>query len=185
MRSLFLILAGTWGAAATLRSGKNCFEGCLYTLGCVTFNDTSPALSRKIRTCKSTFRATSLFLCIHNYCNEDGRIEWLKGQNGTCQKTTGVGLPPYDVIAEYLGDIGGVRRLTAEEGFCDGNAVTLGEVTIPVERYFERAFRTLVGSLSVLLLQFLTHLRKRRLMSRTFIGYMRECSLITYVVTLC
>jgi hypothetical protein len=185
MRSLFLILAGAWGARATLQSGKYCFEGCLYTLGCVTFNDTSPALSRKIRACKSTLRAASLFLCIHNYCNEDGRTEWLNGQNGTCQKTTGLGLPPYDIIAEYLEDVGSVRKLTAEEGFCDGNAVMLGEVTIPDDSYFERAFRTLVGSLSALLLQFLTYLRKQRLMSRTFIGYMRECSLITHVVTLC
>ena len=185
MRTLFLILAGTSGVAATLQSGKYCFEGCLYTLGCVTFNDTSPVLSRKIRTCKSALRATSLFLCIHNYCNVDGRTEWLNGQNGTCQKTTGLSLPPYDVISKYLGDVGVVRRLTAEEGFCDGNAVTLGEVTIPDERYFERAFRTLVGSLSALPFQFLTFLRKRRSMLRAFIGYTREYCKITYVVTLC
>jgi hypothetical protein len=145
MRSLLLlILAWSWEVAATLRSGRYCFDGCLYTLGCVTFNDTSSALPHKIRTCKSTLRATSLYLCIENYCDDEGRSEWLTGQNGTCQKTTGLSLPPYEVVAEYLGTVDGVRRLSAEEGFCDGNAVTLGEVVVPGERYHDRAYRTLV-----------------------------------------
>lgn len=57
---------------------------------------------------------------------------------------TKLALPPYDIIADYAGDIDAVRRLKAEEGMCDGAPIALGEATIPDESYFERAFRTLV-----------------------------------------
>ncbi|KAF2714712.1 hypothetical protein K504DRAFT_456908 [Pleomassaria siparia CBS 279.74] len=139
---IFLILfAGSSWSVFALESGRSCFEGCLYALNCLDFNDTNPALSRQTRTCQSVLRATSLYLCVEKYCTDEGRANWLNKNNATCQTSTGVSLPPYDVIAGH--DFDGVRRLKAEEGMCGSAPIHLGEPTIPDDLFFERAFRTL------------------------------------------
>ncbi|KAF2864728.1 ferric reductase like transmembrane component-domain-containing protein [Massariosphaeria phaeospora] len=136
-----LLLLGSVIQTDALRSGKWCFAGCELNLNYVTFNDTDPMLSRKIRSCQSLLRVTSLYLCVQSYCTAEGLTEWLQGTSEMCQRTANVTLPPYDVISEYTPEqIAGVKRLNAEEAL---TYPKLGIVVIPDESFFERGFTTL------------------------------------------
>jgi hypothetical protein len=112
----------------------------------VDFNDTDSALSKKIRTCQSVLHAKSLYLCISEYCEEEGREQWLGNVNETCETTTNAPLPPWSVVEEYTPeDVAGLRRLHAEEGMWDSISPPLNEVVIPEQAFFERAYKTIVG----------------------------------------
>ena len=141
---LLLFLFGASNAASNLRTGTHCFDACDLTLNYVDFNDTDRSLSKKVRTCGSVFHASSLYLCADVYCEENGREEWLAGANKTCEETVGERLPSWSVIEEYTEeDVAGLRRLRAEEGLWDSEKVVLGEVVIPDQDFFGRAFRTI------------------------------------------
>lgn len=142
--ALLLLLLGACDAVVTLRSGKYCFEGCDLTLSYVDFNDTDAVLSKKIRTCRSVLRATSLYLCAEEYCVETGRDEWLRDSNETCLRLNQA-LPPYSIVKHYTPeDVAGIRRLQAKEGMWNSKSPPVGEVVLPDQAFFERAFKTLV-----------------------------------------
>lgn len=141
--SFLLLFLPLWKLprVAALHSGKWCFAGCELALNYADFNDTD-AGSKKIRSCQSTLRATSLYLCIDEYCDERGRSEWLRVSNETCIGIANATLPPYDIIAGYSPqERAEIRRLSADEAL---TYPTAGEVLIPEESFFERAFTTLV-----------------------------------------
>jgi hypothetical protein len=143
---LLLLLEAGNVAASIKRAGKYCFDGCYLTLNYVDFNDTSPALSKKRRTCQSVRHATSLYLCLEVYCEKDGRDEWLRKTNETCSARVPDYMPPWSIIDEYTPeDVARLRRLRAEEGGWDSRNPPLNEVVIPEESFFERAYKTLVG----------------------------------------
>lgn len=129
---------------AALRSGKHCFGGCDLTLNYIDFNDTGPSLSKKIRSCRSVLHAQSVYLCYAVYCGEEGRGEWLRGLNETCEATVGENIPPWSVVEDYAqDDIARVRRLHADEASWERKPPPFGEVVIPDGAFFERAFKTL------------------------------------------
>lgn len=136
------LLPGSFQITNALRSGKFCFSGCELGLGYANFNDTDPMLSKKIRSCHSILRSTSLYLCFEEYCKDEGREEWLWGANETCRVVADVSMVSYDLIANYApDDIARIRRLKGEEAL---SYPSLNEVVIPDEAFFERAFTTLV-----------------------------------------
>lgn len=138
---VLLLLANTAAAHVALRSGEWCFGGCETGVNYVKFNDTG-AGSKKTASCESRLRAASLYLCLEEYCEEGGREGWLRGRNETCGRKGNVTLPPFSIIDGYGPDErNGVRRMSAEEAF---SWPMLGEVVIPDEELFERAFTTLV-----------------------------------------
>lgn len=142
---LLFALLEICNVAAGLRSGKHCFDGCELTLNYVDFSDTDHSLSKKIRTCRSELRASSLYLCIDQYCKEGGRKQWLIGANETCLRISNVTLPSYTIIERFTPeDVANLRRLHAEEGMWNSDPTVLNEVVIPDEAFFERAFKTLV-----------------------------------------
>lgn len=129
---------------AALRSGKHCFGGCDLTLNYIDFNDTEPGLSKKIRSCRSVLHATSVYLCYDVYCEEDGREQWLRGLNETCEKTVGESMPGWSVVEGLTDeDIERVRRLRADEASWQRRPPPFGEVALPDEVFFDRAFMTL------------------------------------------
>ncbi|OAF99372.1 ferric-chelate reductase [Paraphaeosphaeria sporulosa] len=142
MRSIaFVLLLSTRTIAAhVVRSGKWCFGGCETVVNYATFNDTSPG-SKKARSCEGILRATSLYLCIDEYCAESGRKAWLQDANETCIERVNATLPPYEIIDRFgPQERSGFKRLSADEAF---TWPTLDEIVIPDEEFFERAFTTL------------------------------------------
>lgn len=140
--SFFFLLVCSVVSVSALGTGKWCFAGCELNLNYVDFNDTDPG-SKKVRSCKSALRATSLYLCIDEYCVAKGHGEWLQEGNATCQRLADVSLPPYDIIAGYSPeDRARIKRLTAEEAL---EFPKLGKLVLPDASFFERAYRTLVG----------------------------------------
>ncbi|KAL5420011.1 hypothetical protein PMIN03_000223 [Paraphaeosphaeria minitans] len=142
MRSIaFVLLLPTRPIAAhVVRSGKWCFGSCETVVTYATFNDTSPG-SKKARLCEGILRATSLYLCIDEFCAESGRETWLQDANDTCIQRVNATLPPYEIIEQFRPEErSGLKRLSADEAF---TWPTLNEVVIPDEEFFERAFTTL------------------------------------------
>jgi hypothetical protein len=129
-----------------LRSGKWCFEACELNLNYAEFNDTDLARgSHKIRACQSRFRSISLYLCVDEYCEGGGRVEWLETLNETCASIANTTLPPYDLVNNYPPeDRVAIKRLSAEEAL---TSPRVGEIAIPEKTFFERAFTTLVRDL--------------------------------------
>lgn len=151
MRSIaFVLLLSTRPIAAhvALRSGKWCFGGCETVVNYATFNDTGTGTgSKKARSCEGILRATSLYLCIDEYCKESGRTAWLQDANNTCIQRVNATLPPYGIIDQFgPEERSRFKRLSADEAF---TWPTLNEVVIPDEGFFERAFTTLVRDLIV------------------------------------
>jgi hypothetical protein len=144
MRSIaFVLLLFTRPLAAHVaqRSGKWCFGGCETVVNYARFNDTG-LRSKKARSCEGLLRATSLYLCIDEYCEEPGRVAWLRDANETCIQSVNASLPPYEIIDQFgPEERSGLRRFSADEAF---TWPKLNEVIIPDEDFFERAFTTLV-----------------------------------------
>lgn len=138
---LQLLLTQYTSAHVALRSGEWCFGGCDTVINYANFNDTGPG-SKKARSCESTLRTTSLYLCIDEYCTDTGRTAWLQNANRTCSQKNNITLPPYNIIDRYTPEErAGIKRLSAEEAF---TWPTLNEIVIPDDDIFERAFTTMV-----------------------------------------
>jgi hypothetical protein len=136
-----VLLSSIFHVADTLKAGKYCFAGCDLTLNYVGFNDTS-SVPKRMASCQSKLRALSLYLCIDEYCSDEGRGDWLQGTNDTCQWSANASLPPYSIVAEYgPEERAALKRLSADEAF---SQPTLGEEVLPDEPFFQRAFDTLV-----------------------------------------
>lgn len=143
MRSIafVLLLSTRLLSAHVLRSGKWCFGGCEASINYATFDDTGTG-PKKAQSCESILRATSLYLCIDQYCEETGRVAWLRNANETCSQRINATLPPYEIIDQYSSeDRSKIKRLSADEAF---TWPSLDKVVIPDEGLFERAFTTLV-----------------------------------------
>jgi hypothetical protein len=121
--------------------GEHCFMGCELSINYVDFNDMGLAL-RKVEPCQSKLRATSLYLCIDEYCSDQGKEEWLWATNKTCQLIANTSMPPYDIIAEYGPDRrAALRRVSAAEAFAHP---LMKEPWLPDGPFFTRAFKTIV-----------------------------------------
>jgi hypothetical protein len=130
-------------------SGPFCPQACDLALGYPIFNDTDAWLSKKVRSCRSKFRITSLYLCFAQYCEDDGEPEkWIGDDSPWCDEHAGVPMPFYhDVIDGWTArDRDRVTRLSAEEAM---SFPVLSEVVIPDASYFDRAFTTMVSSHSL------------------------------------
>jgi hypothetical protein len=130
--------------ASALFAGRFCPLACDLTLSYATFNDTDAWLSKKVRSCRSELRITSLYLCFAEYCADDGeREKWIEDQSPWCDEYAGVTLPPYhDVVDRWTSlDITRLRRLEAEVAL---SFPVLDEVVVSEEQFFNRAFTTLV-----------------------------------------
>lgn len=130
--------------AKALYPGKWCPIACDTTLNYATFNDTDAWLSRKVRSCRSELRITSLYLCFDHFCQDDGERElWIEQQSPWCDEYAGVTLPNYqDVLERWKPDERkAVKRLKVDEAL---KFPILGEFVVPDSGFFERAFTTLV-----------------------------------------
>ena len=138
---MLLLLSHTVLGHVAPRSGEWCFGGCETAINYAKFNDTGSG-SKKIRSCESRLRATSLYLCFEEYCTNDGRDAWLENANEACRIKSNATMPPFNIVDRYSPDErNNIRRLSAEEALL---WPTLNEVVIPDENLFERAFTTLV-----------------------------------------
>ncbi|KAF2125976.1 ferric-chelate reductase-like protein [Dothidotthia symphoricarpi CBS 119687] len=142
--SISLILSFSLADVTTaLYVGKWCPRACDLTLDYATFNDTGAQQSRKARKCRSEKHITSLYLCFEEYCKDDGeRDSFLHEEVTWCEERIGVTLPSYqDVVNRWTPEYkAGVKRLSADEGL---EFPILGEVVVPDDMFFERAFTTL------------------------------------------
>ncbi|KAF2819445.1 ferric-chelate reductase [Ophiobolus disseminans] len=128
---------------SALFAGRFCPLACDLTLNYATFNDTDPWLSKKVRSCRSKLRITSLYLCFDEYCKDDReREKWIRGQSPWCDEHAGVTLPAYqDVVDQWTPNKrAGLRRFDADEAKA---FPVLNEVVIPRESFHERAFTTM------------------------------------------
>jgi hypothetical protein len=142
--SIFIILYTLADVAHSLYSGIYCPLACETSINYVTFNDTDPSLSRKIRACRSDLRVTSLYLCFGEFCKQDGQAErWIEKQNSWCESYANVTLPSFhDVVDQWTPDEKAeVRRLKAEEAL---EFPRVGDVVIPSDMLVKRAFTTMV-----------------------------------------
>jgi hypothetical protein len=141
---ILITLFALTNVAHALYSGKYCPQACETSINYITFNDTDPWLSKKVRACRSELRITSLYLCFDEFCQQDGELkEWIEGQRPWCEEHAGVTLPPFhDVVDGWTGDEKvGVRRIRADEAL---NFPHLNEFVIPNGNFFERAITTMV-----------------------------------------
>jgi hypothetical protein len=132
------------GLTSALDSGKFCPAACDFTLNYATFNDTGPGLSKRVRSCHSELRITSVYLCFAQYCEDDGaREQWIRDGSQWCNAHAGVELPGYHQVADnWTGsDIARIHRLNVEEAML---FPVLIELALPDSRFFERAFMTMV-----------------------------------------
>jgi hypothetical protein len=139
-----IILYTSTDVAHALYSGKYCPLACQTSVNYVTFNDTDPSLSRRIRACRSELRVTSLYLCFEEFCTQDGETEkWIENQKPWCEEHANVTLPPFhDVVDRWTrDDKAKVRRLDAEEAL---GFPSVDEVVIPSDVLLRRAFTTMV-----------------------------------------
>ncbi|KAF2852580.1 ferric-chelate reductase-like protein [Plenodomus tracheiphilus IPT5] len=143
LQSISLATCVFANVAAALRSGKYCPVACDTTLNYATFNDTDSWLSRKVRSCRSDLRITSLYLCFDEYCKDDGfKLEYIEEQSRWCDEHAGVTLPEYhELVDRWKSDrTHVVARLSAEYAF---KWPVLEVVVIPDLSLFERAFTTI------------------------------------------
>lgn len=142
-----LFILGLASVAGALRSGKWCPRACDLTLGYATFNDTDPWLSRKVRQCRSQLRITSLYLCFDEFCilNDGEVFKRIAEDSEWCDEHAGVTLPPFHDVVDYWTpeDRARLPRHSAEKAV---QWPVLNTAVLPEERFFERAFTTLVGS---------------------------------------
>jgi hypothetical protein len=146
LSSSFLYSVAILHVACASYSGPFCPQACDLALGYPIFNDTDAWLSKKVRSCRSKFRITSLYLCFAQYCEDDGEPEkWIGDDSLWCDEHAGTPLPVYhDVIDGWTArDRDRVTRLSAEEAM---SFPVLGGVVIPDASYFDRAFTTMVSS---------------------------------------
>lgn len=139
-------LFGFADVSVALRTGKWCPRACDLTTGYVTFNDTDPWLSRKVRQCRSDLRITSLYLCLDEFCSlQDGEVpKFIAENNEWCDEHAGVTLPPFhDIVDRWTPeDRAQLPRHSAEQA---AKWPVLNTVVLPEDDFFERAFTTLVG----------------------------------------
>jgi hypothetical protein len=131
---------------SALYSGSFCPGACDFTLNYATFNDTEPQLSKKVRSCRSELRITSVYLCFAQYCEDDGaREQWIRDGSEWCHTHAGVALPDFhEVVDRWTApDIARVRRLDADEAM---SFPRLLELALPDADFYERAFTTMVRS---------------------------------------
>jgi hypothetical protein len=127
-----------------LYSGRFCPAACDFTLNYPTFNDTDPGLSKKVRSCKSELRITSLYLCFTQFCEEDSAEDvWLGDEILWCDEHADVTLPNlHDVVDNWTEqDIAAIKRLDVNEA---ESLPLLNELVLPDARFFEQAFTTMV-----------------------------------------
>jgi hypothetical protein len=127
-----------------LYSGRFCPLACGLTLNYATFNDTDAWLSKKVRSCRSELRVTSLYLCFAQYCRgEEEGEKWIRNESPWCDEHAGVTLPAFHDVVDHwtTQDRVGIRRLDANEA---ESFPVLGEVVLPDARFVERAFTTMV-----------------------------------------
>jgi hypothetical protein len=139
-----LYLSTLLNVASALFAGRFCPLACDFTLNYATFNDTDAWLSKKVRSCRSDLRVTSLYLCFEEYCADDGEREiWIEDQRPWCDEHAGVTLPPFhNVVDRWTSDDrAGLRRLEAEAALL---FPMLDGVVVPEEHFFNRASTTLV-----------------------------------------
>jgi hypothetical protein len=145
-----LYLATYTHVTHALYSGKFCPQACDFTLNYATFNDTDAWLSKKVRSCRSELRVTSLYLCFAEYCKDEEEGEkWIRTKSPWCDKHAGLALPGFhDVVDRWTtGDIAKLTTLGAEEA---QSSPILGETVLPDARFFERAFSTMVRPFTAL-----------------------------------
>ncbi|KAI4947095.1 hypothetical protein J4E86_008719 [Alternaria arbusti] len=141
--SISIILYTLTGASHALYSGKYCPLACETGVNYVTFNDTDPSLSSKIRGCQSELRLTSLYLCFDEFCIQDGQTEkWIENQKPWCEAHANITLPSFrDVLDQWTpDDKARVTRLAAEKAL---KFPTIDEVVIPSDELVRRAFTTM------------------------------------------
>lgn len=142
--SISIILYTLTGASHALYSGKYCPLACETGVNYVTFNDTDPSLSSKIRGCQSELRVTSLYLCFDEFCIQDSQTEkWIENQNPWCEAHANITLPSFrDILDQWTpDDKARVTRLSAEKAL---RFPTIDEVVIPSDELVRRAFTTMV-----------------------------------------
>lgn len=138
------ILITSFHVTDALFSGEFCPSACDLTLNYVTFNDTEPWLSKKIRSCRSGLRVTSSYLCFNQYCADDGSgANWIAEQNLWCEKHAGVRLPDFhDVVGNWTEhDVASIRRLDVDEA---KSSPVINQVVLPESHFLDRAFITMV-----------------------------------------
>jgi hypothetical protein len=126
-----------------LKSGNFCPSACAFTLGYPSFNDTDTWLAKKVRSCRSELHITSLYLCFDHFCEDDGEREnWISNQRPWCDEHAGVALPAFhDVVDRWsVDEKARLKRLDAQEAM---SSPVLGEVVLPDDRFFDRAFTTM------------------------------------------
>ncbi|KAI4637352.1 hypothetical protein J4E83_000167 [Alternaria metachromatica] len=141
--SISIILYTLTGASHALYSGKYCPLACETGVNYVTFNDTDPSLSSKIRGCQSELRVTSLYLCFDEFCIQDSQTEkWIENQNPWCEAHANITLPSFrDILDQWTpDDKARVTRLSAEKAL---RFPTIDEVVIPSDELVRRAFTTM------------------------------------------
>jgi len=144
-----LLFLGLTNVADSLRSGRWCPRACELTLNYATFNDTDPWLSRKIRQCRSHLRVTSLYLCFDEFCDpHDGEVPRFIAENREwCDEHAGVTLPSFhEVVDQWSSE--DRARLPKHDAEKAVTRPVLGTAVIPEASFLERAFTTLVGSLT-------------------------------------
>jgi hypothetical protein len=131
--------------ATSLYAGKFCPLACELTLNYATFNDTDAWLSRKVRSCRSNLRTSSLYLCFDQFCDGDKEAEaWIQEQTLWCEEHAGVTLPAFhDIVDRWSSSSkADVRRVGAEEAM---KLPMLNEVVIPYNAFFARAYTTMAS----------------------------------------
>lgn len=123
--------------------GNFCPAACDFTLNYATFNDTDPWLAKRVRSCRSNLRITSLYLCFDQYCEDDSNQDWVREAIPWCSEHAGVTLPDFHGIVDKWSEQerAAVRRLDADEAKL---SPILDEVTVPDAQFLDQAFTTMV-----------------------------------------
>ncbi|KAF2027571.1 ferric-chelate reductase-like protein [Setomelanomma holmii] len=103
--------------------------------------------SGKVQSCRSQLRIASLYLCFEQYCKDDGGKEnWIAGESVWCDEHAGVMLPSYhDVLDRWTPhNQDKVKTMGTEMAM---SFPVLGEVVVLDASFFDRAFKTINGSL--------------------------------------
>lgn len=125
-------------------SGANCPLACETIINYVSFNDTDPLLSWKVNACRSTFRITSLYLCLDEFCKRDGAISaWIQTQNHSCIADANVTLPSLSHVLNQWqpDDRDRLEKLTAAKAL---SFPSVDNPVLPEDALLDRAFITVV-----------------------------------------
>ncbi|KAF1917219.1 ferric-chelate reductase-like protein [Ampelomyces quisqualis] len=123
-------------------SGKFCPSACDFTLSYATFNDTDSWLAKKVQSCRSDLRVTSLYLCFAQYCKDVSILQWIREQSSWCSEHAGVALPDFHDIVDNWSqeEREAIRRLDATKA---KSFPVLGQITIPDAQFIDRAYATM------------------------------------------